>query len=210
MLHLFFARHGETIWNTQNRMQGRQDTELTELGRQQARLLGQKLADRFFDQVYLSPAPRALATARLAFGETGPMQPGPFVIDERVHEMALGDWEGMSIEEAKQLDPINLDHFLYKPESFIPVGAGETYDEVSRRMAAFLQDMENLGQDCLRNGIVRNILLISHNITLKALLALMYQRPLTMLRAGPPIRQADLYHAVYQGEGHWLIETPDP
>ena len=208
MLHLFFARHGETIWNTQNRMQGRQDTELTDLGRQQAHLLGRKLADLTFDQVYLSPAPRARKTASLAFDQAGTGLPATLITDERVQEMDLGTWEGLSMDEVKQADSINFDHFMHKPESFIPTGTGETFTEVSQRIADFLQDMERLGQQCLQDDTEKRILLISHNITLKSLLALMKRWPLPKLREGPPLKQAELYHAVYQQDGSWLIETP--
>ena len=43
MTTLYITRHGETLWNTERRMQGHNDSELSELGRQQAGWLKEKL-----------------------------------------------------------------------------------------------------------------------------------------------------------------------
>ena len=42
---VFFTRHGQTIWNVENKICGATDIELTELGHQQAEELGRKLAE---------------------------------------------------------------------------------------------------------------------------------------------------------------------
>ena len=209
MLTLYFARHGETIWNTQSRMQGRLDTALTEKGLEQALALGNLLRGVPLDQVYISPAPRAQRTAQLAleagqFGADLPRQ-----VDNRIHEMDLGDWEGMSVDEVKAIAPDNLQAFFFDPPAFKPTGSGETYAEVSDRMAAFLQDVEAMGREAVQNGQPRHVLVISHNITLKALLALLRRRPLSMLRDGPPLQQAALYRASFLSTGDWQITEPE-
>lgn len=38
---LYFTRHGETVWNVENKICGMTDSPLTERGRQQARKLGE-------------------------------------------------------------------------------------------------------------------------------------------------------------------------
>ena len=43
MHSIYFARHGETVWNVENKICGMTDSPLTEKGRQQARELGQKV-----------------------------------------------------------------------------------------------------------------------------------------------------------------------
>lgn len=45
MLHLYIARHGQTQWNVEKRMQRWQDSDLTELGQYNARALGERLKD---------------------------------------------------------------------------------------------------------------------------------------------------------------------
>ncbi len=214
MLTLYFARHGETIWNTQSRMQGRLDTELTEKGLEQAVALGDQLRGIPLDQVYVSPAPRALRTAELALN-AGHFMLGqnardlPLRVDSRVHEMDLGNWEGLSVDEVKAIAGDNLQAFFFSPQDYLPTGSGETYAEVSARMADFLSEIEAMGEGALKDNQERHILLISHNITLKALLALMRRRPLAMLRDGPPLRQAALYRASYTSDSQWQIIEPE-
>ena len=48
MGHLYFARHGQTVWNVENKICGATDIELTELGHQQAEELGQQFWSREF------------------------------------------------------------------------------------------------------------------------------------------------------------------
>lgn len=43
--NIYLVRHGETTWNVEHRMQGHQDSALTELGVQQALLLGERLSN---------------------------------------------------------------------------------------------------------------------------------------------------------------------
>ncbi len=208
MLTLYFARHGETIWNTQSRMQGRLDTDLTDKGVLQALSLGELLRGIPLDRVYISPAPRAQRTTQLAL-EAGQFSANlPRHVDERVHEMDLGEWEGLSVDEVKALAGDNLQTFFFDPASYLPTGSGETYAQVSERMADFLREIETLGEHALCDGQPLHILLISHNITLKALLALMRRKPLAMLRDGPPILQASLYRASYQADNTWQILEP--
>ena len=49
MLKLYLVRHGETLWNQENRVLGRTDIPLNERGIAQAQALGAKLADVHFD-----------------------------------------------------------------------------------------------------------------------------------------------------------------
>ena len=46
MGHLYFARHGQTVWNVENKICGATDIELTELGHQQAEELGQAILEK--------------------------------------------------------------------------------------------------------------------------------------------------------------------
>ena len=66
MHSIYFARHGETVWNVENKICGMTDSPLTEKGRQQARELGQKVKESgvHIDEIlyscllYTSPSPR--------------------------------------------------------------------------------------------------------------------------------------------------------
>ena len=57
MSYLYFARHGQTVWNVENKICGATDIELTEKGHQQAIELGNKiLHDNYsIDEILYSP-----------------------------------------------------------------------------------------------------------------------------------------------------------
>ncbi|SDZ10162.1 probable phosphoglycerate mutase [Evansella caseinilytica] len=65
MLTLYITRHGETLWNTQKKMQGWNDCELTEKGKKNARYLSARLKETTFHSVYSSPSKRAVSTTTL-------------------------------------------------------------------------------------------------------------------------------------------------
>lgn len=48
MSYIYFTRHGQTIWNVENKICGATDIELTELGHRQAEELGEKLKEQNF------------------------------------------------------------------------------------------------------------------------------------------------------------------
>ena len=68
-MEIYFVRHGQTIWNTQKRFQGLSDSPLTELGIEQAKLLGKKLKNVKFDKFYSSALKRANDTANYIKGD---------------------------------------------------------------------------------------------------------------------------------------------
>ena len=45
MGHFYFTRHGQTVWNVENKICGATDIELTELGHEQAMELGRKIKE---------------------------------------------------------------------------------------------------------------------------------------------------------------------
>jgi len=92
MGHLFFIRHGQTIWNLEHRIAGATDIPLTELGHAQAKAVGQSLLDTGIkaDVILYSPLQRAADTARHISHVTGiPCRPEP-----RLREQNFGKWEG--------------------------------------------------------------------------------------------------------------------
>lgn len=73
MGHFYFARHGQTVWNVENKICGATDIELTELGHQQAEELGQAILEQEIqiDEILYSPLIRAKETARHVSEVTG-------------------------------------------------------------------------------------------------------------------------------------------
>jgi len=88
---LVLVRHGQTLFNMENRVQGWCDSPLTETGRAQAALAGKTLqeAGYVFDHVYSSTAERACDTAEIVGGM-------PYVRCKDLRERCYGRMEGES------------------------------------------------------------------------------------------------------------------
>ena len=67
-MEIYIVRHGETVWNKKKLLQGRTDIELSDKGRELARITGENLRDTHFDMVFSSPLKRAYETASLIVG----------------------------------------------------------------------------------------------------------------------------------------------
>ena len=93
---LVLARHGETDWNRDHRLQGWADPPLNALGRAQALELAAALDGERFDAVYSSDLQRAAETARIVASQLG--VPG-VVEDVSLREVDLGSWSGRLWEE---------------------------------------------------------------------------------------------------------------
>jgi 2,3-bisphosphoglycerate-dependent phosphoglycerate mutase len=85
-LELWLVRHGQTTANADGILSGWLDVPLTELGEAQARFAARHLVGIRFDGVWSSDLARALATARIAWGEPIP--------DRRLRELHFGELEG--------------------------------------------------------------------------------------------------------------------
>lgn len=66
MGHIYFARHGQTIWNVENKICGATDIALTALGHEQAEELGREILRQKLeiDEILYSPLIRAAETFR--------------------------------------------------------------------------------------------------------------------------------------------------
>lgn len=141
---LYMLRHGETAWNTERRMQGHRNSDLTERGRQQAEAMGRALRDELArtpgPTVFLrSPLGRVRETSEIVGRELG-LDPGDWRDDPRLAELSYGQWEGLSWPEIELTHPTALADWRADPHGFCPPG-GETHLELRRRSAAVLADI---------------------------------------------------------------------
>jgi broad specificity phosphatase PhoE len=90
---LLIARHGETDWNRERRWQGHADPPLNDAGREQALALAADVGD--VDAIYASDLRRARETAEIVAAENG----APVHLDERLREVDVGDWSGLTRDE---------------------------------------------------------------------------------------------------------------
>ena len=70
-MKIYVARHGQTLWNVQNRVCGRTDVELTKEGIEQAKKLAQEVKKYAIDFIIASPLKRAQQTSQIVAEENG-------------------------------------------------------------------------------------------------------------------------------------------
>ena len=141
---LYMLRHGETAWNTERRMQGSKNSDLTERGRLQARAMGRALKAELAHEpgptVFLrSPLGRVRETSEIIGQELG-LAPDQWRDDPRLVELGYGDWEGFSWKEIEVTHPTALADWRADPHGFSPPG-GETHFDLRRRSAAVLAEI---------------------------------------------------------------------
>lgn len=164
-MRFIVARHAETVFNAAARMQGQMaHTPLTRCGIAQAEAMGAALAAVIGRgdgiDLWASPAGRTLQTAAIVAEHLGRDYFG-IRTDPRLLEIDVGDWQGQLYAEIVAAQgPIVCPKrrlFIAKPPG------GETYADVAARLNCWLEELD---QD-------RDVLLISHGMTLRVLRGLL-------------------------------------
>jgi broad specificity phosphatase PhoE len=144
---IYYIRHGETAWNAEGRLQGVQDIPLNNLGRKQAACVGGILAGLFARDgrsetslsFVASPLGRARSTMELVRGSLN-LPPGDYAVDDRLREIAYGQWEGSTLSQMRQADP---DIFAAREADkwTVPPPGGESYAAVQARMSDWYRQL---------------------------------------------------------------------
>lgn len=158
---LYLTRHGETLWNREGRLQGRLDSPLTGLGKDQARRVGATLAALIDEPGYFtlacSPLGRAYHSMELIAREIG-LDPKACRIDRRLKEMSWGQWDGLTHLEIERYFPEALEQREMDPWRYAPPG-GESYAMVAARLRPFLDEAISHGKlIIIAHGIVSQVL----------------------------------------------------
>jgi broad specificity phosphatase PhoE len=150
-------RHGETHWNREGRVMGRNPVELSENGRAQvhaATLLARSLR---LDLIVTSPLIRARQTAEIIASEIGEIE---ITEEPSIAEVSYGRWEGMTYHEL-----INDPHYAVYRESPVnyPTPGGETIPDVQARGVAAVYRAIEAHPGC-------RILFVSHGDIIRTVL----------------------------------------
>lgn len=145
---VYTLRHGETVWNAEGKLCGMIDVPLTERGRAQARnvasLIGKENETKYqIRHILSSPLVRARETAE-AIGEALGL---PVEVDERLHEVSFGDWEGMDWNDPRRLEVWE--------EPFVRYPNGESLTDAALRVYPLLDGLEERFHG-------ENVLLVCH------------------------------------------------
>ena len=147
MGHFYFVRHGQTVWNVENKICGRTDSELTEYGHQQAVETGRKFLEEGIraDEILYSPLVRAAETAR----HISEIMGIPAKAEPRLIEQHFGKWEGTS--------PRNAADFQKEKEQFASHhGNGESTLQLAQRIYNLLDEIREDPED-------KTYILVAHN-----------------------------------------------
>ena len=92
--YFYFTRHGQTVWNVENKICGATDIALTDLGHQQAAELGERILKEGIkiDEILYSPLMRAADTAKHISEVTGI----PAREELRLKEQNFGKYESLN------------------------------------------------------------------------------------------------------------------
>ncbi len=159
---LYLVRHGQSEWNRTGRIQGRSESPLTALGREQAVALGRMLRTALPDpgiDIVASPLARAFETAAIIAGELG-RAAGEVRVDERISDFDVGVLAGCPGWDAVAADHPGLARLrLEDPIRFHPPG-GESGADVLARARGFLAAREAAGRDTLAvsHGVVNKFI----------------------------------------------------
>ena len=124
MVKITYFVHGTTTDNEQDLGTGQAPGELSQLGIQQAKELGDQVADRKFDVVFCSDLKRAVDSAELGFKDRYEI-----IQDKRLRECDYGKFTEKPVKEFK------ADMTKYVDD---PFPGGESYKDVEARMSSFL------------------------------------------------------------------------
>jgi broad specificity phosphatase PhoE len=165
LIKIYIARHGETTWNVEGRIQGRSDPDLSPKGVAQSLALLEQLKDRPISAIYTSTLQRSILTAQpIAKFLSLPIQKQP-----ELDEIAFGILEGKQIldsdgEVKSEWERFKENRFTYH------IPGGENYTDVINRIRPFVEKI-------LQNHKGEEILIVGHRVVNQMLIGVLMDYP---------------------------------
>lgn len=156
---IFLIRHGATTLTAEDRFAGSTDVQLSDEGREQARLLGERLATETIAAIYCSPLQRTRDTAALVARPHG-LTPIP---RDGLREIDHGHWEQMRRAEVEKAFPDEYSAWEMDPFTFAPKG-GESGLAVMARALPVLRE-------AVTTHVGKAIAVVSHKATIRLVIA---------------------------------------
>jgi probable phosphoglycerate mutase len=142
MNEIYLIRHGETEWNAEGRFQGKLDSILTHTGVRQAEAVGKRLARSNLpvDLFVTSPLGRTRQTAKI-IADVAHLPAAE--CDDRLAEVSLGSWDGLTHIDIDAQWPglldgsTQFDWFFRSPD-------GESYESAFHRAECWLEERQGV------------------------------------------------------------------
>lgn len=154
MPQLILVRHGQSIWNLENRFTGWVDVPLTAQGEEEARSAGRKLHSADIDVAYTSALRRAQHTLDIILQTMGVEV--PVIRDQALNERHYGDLQGLNKEDtAKKFGADQVK--IWRRSYDIPPPNGEALKNTAERTLPFFER-------CILGDIKqgKNVLVVAH------------------------------------------------
>jgi len=194
---IFLIRHGETIWNLEQRCQGFTDIELSDKGVEQAERVAAYLAKNFSLQaIYSSDLMRAKKTAEAIAQKQGLA----VRIDPRLRELNQGEFEGQQLFITLKDQPEILEKWYKEPAEFLMPGGESLTQLQARTWPAFNEIVDN------HQG--ENSAIVGHNLCITTILCKILNLHLNQFRR---IKQssAALNEIVFEPYGPVIMRLND-
>ncbi len=170
-MRLLLVRHGESVWESEGRIQGQRQVPLSPKGLEQARAVARRIAEEHKPvALYSSDLRRALETAE----EIGRLTRLKVEADARLRELHFGAFEGLTIEEAKSRYPDEFARWRRNPLKNRPPKA-ETLESLLERVKSFLEEAR-------KHHPEEEIVAVSHLGPIRATIILALSLPLEAWR----------------------------
>lgn len=163
-----FVRHGQSVWNLENRFTGEIDIGLSTHGREEARQAGKKLAGIFFSRAFTSALKRARETLEIILQETG-HQDLPVIKNRALNERNYGELQGLNKDDTVRKYGAQQVAAWRRGYETTPPGGESLRDTAARVIPYFEQEIAPL----LKAG--ENILVVAHGNSLRALMMYLEQ-----------------------------------
>ena len=152
---LALVRHGQSLWNLENRFTGWVDVPLTPLGEEEARKAGERLRGQHFDVAYTSSLTRAQETLRIIMEVAG-FEDLPVIRDQALNERHYGDLQGLNKAETAERYGKEQVH-TWRRSYATPPPNGEALKNTAERTLPFF-DRAILGD--IKQG--KDVLVVAH------------------------------------------------
>ncbi len=137
MINILLIRAGKTEYDCQNRIQGTLDLPLSEEGWQQVAGLAEELHQYEVEAIYSGPDQASQQTAELV--SVGMQQ--KVKTNKNLHNLDLGLWQGMLVEDVKNKQPKVYKQWVEHPETVCPP-EGESLVAAEERLQTALDKIE--------------------------------------------------------------------
>ena len=196
-MEIYIVRHGETVWNAANLLQGSADIELNENGRALAGETGENLETIYFDKIYSSPLIRAYETACLIRGHRNI----PIIRDERLRELHFGVNEGKNFKELLADKSNPFQYFFDRPDLYRAPERGETLEHVCQRAADFMKEVIEPQEKELER-----IMIVAHGALNKAIMCHIKQHGIDKFWSGGLQKNCNVMIVNRENEKYRIID----